>query len=129
MDLRLLDEIVAFMGGIGLTNRYDHLILAGASLGATYEGVPHWGQTFWDHLDLARSLHDVREVFILEHRQCGAYAKILGQVFSDDDDPAEAAAHAEVVFRLKTEIQVRHPELSVRSFLMGLRGDVIELLV
>jgi hypothetical protein len=41
MDLRLLDETVAFMDRLGMTKRYDHVILAGASLGVTYEGVPH----------------------------------------------------------------------------------------
>lgn len=128
MDLRLLDEIVAFMGNSGLTNRYDHLILAGASLGAVYEGAPHWGQTFWDHLDLAKGLHDVREVYILEHRQCGGYAKILGQAF-EADHVAETVAHAEVASRLKSQIQARHPELGVRGFLMDLSGGVIELAI
>ena len=33
MDLRLLDEIVAYMDGRNLTDRYDHVILAGAAWG------------------------------------------------------------------------------------------------
>jgi hypothetical protein len=128
MDLRLLDETVAFMDGIGMTNRYDHVILAGASLGASYEGLPHWGQTFWEHVDLAKELHDVKEVYILEHRQCGAYFKLLGLDFGDDQ-LAETQAHAEVASRLKSQIRARHPDLGVRGFLMDLSGGVVELLI
>lgn len=128
MDLRLLDETVAFMDSIGMTNRYDHVILAGASLGATYEGLPHWGQTFWDHVDVARELHDIREVYILEHRQCGAYRKLLGFSVGESAE-VEALAHAEVASRLKTQIQDRHPDLGVRAFLMGLSGEVTELTI
>lgn len=128
MDLRLLDETVAFMDLIGMTNRYDHVILAGAALGASYDGLPHWGQTFWDHIDIARELHDIREVYILEHRQCGAYRKLLGLSFGDHDE-TEALAHAEVASRLKSQIQARHPDLGVRAFLMDLFGGVTELAI
>lgn len=127
MDLRLLDETVAFMEQAGMTNRYDHVILAGASLGAVYEEIPHWGQTFWDHLDLALELHDVKEVWILEHRQCGAYRKLLSLAFEDGQDEAETRAHAEITLRLKDQIQARHSELGVRRLLMDLAGVVIEL--
>jgi carbonic anhydrase len=128
MDLRLLDETVAFMDSIGMTNRYDHVILAGASLGATYEALPHWGQTFWDHVDVARELHDVREVYILEHRQCGAYRKLLGLGF-EADPLAEIQGHTEVASVLKAQIRTRHPDLGVRGFLMDLSGGVIELAI
>ena len=128
MDLRLLDETVAFMDSIGMTNRYDHVILAGAALGASYDGLPHWGQTFWDHVDVARELHDVRQIYILEHRQCGAYRKLLGLAFGPNDE-TEALAHAEVASRLKSQIQARHPDLGVRAFLMDLSGGVIELAI
>ncbi|SIO29986.1 hypothetical protein SAMN05444166_3601 [Singulisphaera sp. GP187] len=128
MDLRLLDETVAFMDRIGMTNRYDHVILAGASLGASYDGLPHWGQTFWDHVDIARELHDIREIYILEHSQCGAYRKLLGLVFGEHDE-TEALAHAEVASRLKSQIRDRHPDLGVRAFLMDLSGGVTELAI
>lgn len=126
MDLRLLDETVAFMDLLGLTNRYDHVILAGASLGATFAGKPHWGETFRDHLALARQLHDIREVLILEHRNCGAYRLLLDL---DAAIPPEAEAHAHAVQadRLRGLIGREAPELRVRSYLMDLDGEVGEL--
>lgn len=34
MDYRLTDDTVAYMEGHGLHDKYDHVVLAGASLGA-----------------------------------------------------------------------------------------------
>jgi hypothetical protein len=56
MDIRLLDEVVRFMDHDGQTNRYDHLILAGAALGALGGKAGeycHWQETFDEHLQIA----------------------------------------------------------------------------
>ncbi len=126
MDLRLLDEIVDHMGGRSLTDRYDHVILAGAALGVVHAAHGHWAQTFWDHLALARELHEVEEVHILEHRECGAYQKLLGLHLSDDPE-AEKEKHAEAAHALEVLIRLQHPSLVVRSFLMDLEGRVSPL--
>ncbi|MBV8383761.1 MAG: hypothetical protein JO355_00045 [Planctomycetaceae bacterium] len=126
MDLRLLDEIVAYMDGRNLTDRYDHVILAGAALGVMSPATPHWGQTFWDHLVLARELHDIAEVHILEHRDCGAYRKLLGLDFTGDPD-AEALKHAEFANMLRSRIAREYPTLAVRCLLMDLDGRVSTL--
>jgi carbonic anhydrase len=126
MDMRLLEKTLSFMAGRGLSGRYDHVVLAGAALGVVYDEHSHWSRTFWDHLDLARELHDVREVHILEHRDCGAYKKLLGLHFQDDPH-AEARKHAESASRLRTLIHQRHADLEVRSFLIALDGNVIEI--
>lgn len=126
MDLRLLDEIVAYMDGRNLTNRYDHVILAGAALGVVHAAHGHWAKTFWDHLALARELHEVSEVHILEHRECGAYRKLLGLDFANDPE-AERRKHAEAAHALETLIGLQHPDLTVRGFLMDLDGQVSPL--
>jgi len=92
MDLGLLDNTLAFMNHGNLTNRYDHVILAGASLGALGGGggeFAHWRQTFFDHLGAACELHAVEDVYILEHRHCGAYHKVFQVVPDFGDSVAE----------------------------------------
>src|SRR5579885_3665325 len=71
IDYRLPGKIARYMEGRGLDANYDHVILAGASLGATNSLYPHWGKSFWDHLDLAIRLHSIKRVVILDHRECG----------------------------------------------------------
>jgi hypothetical protein len=77
MDLRLLDNLVAFMDFENLDNRYDQFILAGAAAGANSGGP--WRLAFFDHLCLAVALHEIKYVYIVEHRDCGAYEVMFGE--------------------------------------------------
>ena len=135
MDLRLLDDIVVFMEQDNLSNRYDQFILAGAALGALGGcdvNYAHWRQSFFDHLGAAHELHDIQDVYILEHRNCGAYHNVfhVAEEFGDSDAELkkEADCHRKYAQMLEDEIaawcEVEHIQLRVRSFLMGIRGDV-----
>ncbi|MGE0608537.1 MAG: hypothetical protein AB7O62_15685 [Pirellulales bacterium] len=135
MDPRLLDDTVEFMNHDNLCNRYDHVILAGAALGALggcNKKYSHWKKTFFDHLAGACELHAIEEVYILEHRGCGAYHKIfkVAPPFGDsqEDQAEEAACHLEYAKKLEVEIvkwgRQHHRKLKVKSFLMDLRGRV-----
>lgn len=141
MDLRVLDEIVQFMDHDNLANRYDHVVFAGAALGALGapgakpKEYPHWKDAFFDHLQAAVDLHQVQDVYILEHRNCGAYHKVF-KVCPDFGDTererkAEAECHLKYANRLEKEIQKwakpRGIKLRVAKFLMDLRGRVAPL--
>jgi hypothetical protein len=123
MDYRLVDETERYMSGRGLRNRYDHVVLAGASLGAITSKFPSWGQTFWDHLGVAIDLHHIRKVMVLDHRDCGAYKVILGNAHLASL-AAEREAHARALGELRTQILARHPKLEVELLLMALDGTV-----
>src|SRR5713101_6495289 len=84
MDFRLVDATERYMAGRGLRNKYDHIILAGASLGALTEKYPAWGKTFWEHLEVAIQLHKIHKVFLMDHRDCGAYKVILVEDLTKD---------------------------------------------
>lgn len=123
MDYRLTDATGRYMAGRGLKSKYDHVVLAGASLGAVTERYPEWNKTFWDHLALAVELHKIHEVMVLDHRDCGAYRSILGEDFSQD--PArETEVHSVQLKRLGALINERHRELKVELLLMSLAGKV-----
>lgn len=123
MDYRLLDATNHYMAERGLKNKYDHVVLAGASLGALTEKRPEWNQTFWDHLDLALELHQIHEVMVLDHRDCGAYKLLLGEDFSKDPG-RETEVHAVWLKRLEGSIKEKHRELRVELLLMSLAGKV-----
>ncbi|HEX4112957.1 MAG TPA: carbonic anhydrase [Stellaceae bacterium] len=123
MDYRLTGKVTDYMSGQGLAGKYDHVILAGASLGAVTSKFPDWGRTFRQHLDVAIELHRIHEVIVIDHRDCGAYKVILGR--DDAGDPAaETKIHAEMLHRLRAEIHREHPTLGVRLGLMALDGSV-----
>ena len=123
MDFRLMDEIARYMEGRGLANRYDHLIIAGASLGALTDKYPAWGQSFWSHLHLARELHQVKRLIVIDHRDCGAYKALLGSDLAKDP-AAETKRHGEQLRRFRAEAESRQPGLEIETLLMALDGSV-----
>lgn len=133
MDLRLMSHVAQFMERDGLTNRYDHVIMAGAALGAlgaNRKSHAHWQQTFQDHFDAALKLHAIKDVYIMEHRDCGAYKLFLeadGE-FDDSEYEKEEATHGKYAFQLTDLIHkwaaAEGKKLNIKSFLMDLRGNV-----
>ncbi|HPF59538.1 MAG TPA: twin-arginine translocation signal domain-containing protein [Candidatus Competibacteraceae bacterium] len=123
MDYRLIDDIVKYMDGRGLTNQYDHVILAGASLGAVTSEFKSWNKTFWEHLKIAIDLHHINRVILMDHRDCGAYKVILKADFAKD--PAlEQNVHGKYLRDLEKAVHKNYPKLEVETLLMNLDGTV-----
>lgn len=123
MDFRLTDDTERYMAGRGLRKKYDHIILAGASLGALTEKYPAWGRTFWEHLEVAIQLHGIHKVLVMDHRDCGAYRAVLGEDLAKD--PArEKSVHASKLRELGRLIKDKYPKLAVELLLMRLDGTV-----
>ncbi|MCB1777176.1 MAG: twin-arginine translocation signal domain-containing protein [Candidatus Competibacteraceae bacterium] len=123
MDYRLIDDMVKYMDGRGLTDQYDHVILAGASLGALTKEFKDWNTTFWEHLKISIDLHHINRVIVMDHRDCGAYKVILKADFAKDPT-LEENVHAKYLRDLKQMIQKKHPKLEVETLLMNLDGTV-----
>jgi len=121
MDYRLMDDVGTYLDGRGLKDNYDHLILAGASLGAVTNKYPHWGQAFFEHLGLAIKLHNVHRAILIDHRDCGAYRLIFGK---DTKGEEEKKLHAEQLHHLAKLIHEKHAKLAVETYLMDLDGKV-----
>lgn len=123
MDFRLMDDIERYMSGRKLRDKYDHIVLAGASLGALTDKYPAWSQTFWQHLDIAIKLHSIHKVIVMDHRDCGAYKVILGPEHAKDPK-TEKDTHATQLKKLKAQIAEKYPKLEVETLLMALDGKV-----
>ncbi|GIW86500.1 MAG: hypothetical protein KatS3mg108_0824 [Isosphaeraceae bacterium] len=99
MDLRLLDDAVRFMDEQNLTNRYDQFIAAGASLSLVRpaRGEPDpFASTrhgFYDHLELAVALHQIRYIYVIEHLDCGAYRYSGTPSYGEGDPDVDVRAH------------------------------------
>jgi carbonic anhydrase len=116
MDSRYPRRILETMDSLGLRGKYDQLVLAGASLGVVHKET--WRDTFFDHLEFAMKEHDVSQVLILDHRDCGAYKKFLG--VGPDDPKKEKDKHVEIYKEAVTIITRKFPSLrgKVRGLLL-----------
>jgi carbonic anhydrase len=126
IDYRLVDSNVRFIDGMGLQNNYDHVALAGASLAAVSDKFPTSNAAFWTHVDIAKQLHHVKKLIVVDHRDCGAYKVAFGDKFAPNP-PEEDAQHKAVMEQLKAQLAVKHPDLSSEYYLMALDGTAKRL--
>ncbi|HKD24214.1 MAG TPA: carbonic anhydrase [Rhizomicrobium sp.] len=127
IDYRLVGSGVQLLDSLGLTKDFDQVALAGASLAATSDKFPSANAAFWDQLDIARQLHHVRRLVVVDHRDCGAYKVVFGKDFASNA-PAEDAQHLAVMQKVKAELAQKHPELTSEYYLMALDGTAKKLL-
>ena len=114
MDFRFFLTIAEMMKGI----KYDHVILAGAALGVVQEKEKHWGKTYFDHLGLAVKLHKIRSVWVMEHRDCGAYGpKGFRLLPAKPDRKKERKEHLKQVRKFAAKIPA-DLELDFKCFLL-----------
>jgi carbonic anhydrase len=126
IDFRLVDAAVKFFDGDIHPRDYDLLALAGASLGAVSAKFPSSNAAFWNHVDIAKSLHHIKKVVVLDHRDCGAYKVAFGKQFAAEHN-AETAQHKSMMLQLKAALTQKHPELSSEFYLMALDGTAERL--
>ena len=153
MDLRLLDNLLLFLHHDNLANRYDHFVLAGASLSASnqnhflfkkdilekYNDFEHWKKNLSEHIQLAIDLHDIRDVYIVEHQDCGAYHYFvdrsdLALILEEKEyqyksskqlaDTISYKQYKKVKITDKQETIEEYYNLNVHCFHIDLRGNV-----
>jgi len=123
IDFRFFHKVADHIECAGLSGKFDHVILAGAELGAVVDFPPepklHWQQFFLEHLALSKALHNIKKVLVLGHRDCGAYKKF--KVLPENPTPdEELAAHKAQADRLEALVKRFHPDLAVDKFLLSL---------
>ena len=123
MDFRLIDDSSLFLNSIGLHNNYDNFILAGASLGYNQTLYSACSEKFDKHIELAEQLHDITDVIVLDHIQCGAYKLFYN--LSSITRVDEIALHHQNFIIFKQTINQKYPHLNVSSYLMDLDGSII----
>src|SRR5262245_39424462 len=98
IDLRYPSVILNLMEAKGYHKLYDQVALAGAGLAAVVDfpphPKPHWQQTFVEHVAISSILHKISAVWIMDHRDCGAYRSfgLLGTEPSDSEQLKEFLA-------------------------------------
>ncbi|HEY2070208.1 MAG TPA: carbonic anhydrase [Rhizomicrobium sp.] len=117
IDYRLVDDAIHFFDGKIGAGKYDLVALAGASLAGVGPAFPTSIGAFWDHIDIAKALHSIKRVVILDHRDCGAYKVQYGSLYQGSGAP-ELDQHREIMKLVKAEFERRKVGLPVEFWLM-----------
>jgi hypothetical protein len=119
-------QYMGLLHGIGrekLSDNYSQFVIAGGPIGAVHPKFSAWHKAYWDNLDITVSLHHIKRVVGITHRDCGA-AKLA---FGEDkvaNKEIETESHAEALNEFRSQVIKRHPKLSVITGVMGLDGRV-----
>jgi carbonic anhydrase len=96
----------------------------------------NWGPTFFDHLSIARLLHQITEVWVFDHLDCGAYKaiKLGGLPSATDLDPAQ---HTPELIKLQGYINTYTSStdylgnaattLAFKGFIMDTQGEITKV--
>ena len=122
IDYRLVDDAVRFFDTKHMTKDYDQVSLAGASLAAVSDKFPSSNAAFWDQLGIAKQLHHIKKVIVVDHRDCGAYKVAFGKDYQGEG-AAETAQHKSVMEQVKAKLAKTHPDLAAEFYLMALDGN------
>ena len=121
IDYRLVDDAVHFLDGKKLTHDYDQVSLAGASLAAVSDKFPESNAAFWSHVGIAKQLHSIKKVIVVDHRDCGAFKVGFGKDYKSDR-AGETAQHKGVMEQVKANLAKTHPDLAYEAYLMDVNG-------
>jgi carbonic anhydrase len=123
MDFRLIEDVSHIMDNLGYNTNYDHFILAGSSLGIVQEKFPHWGETFFDHLEISLNLHHFKKIVIIDHEDCGAYKKFYP--FANKEE--EYNNHRDCIQKAYDKITSIFHNFDFIAYFLDLNGNLSEI--
>lgn len=121
MDFRFVNDTVYFLNK-DYKDDYNKFSLAGASLGYNQDKFKEWGIVFDKHIELSKQLHDIDEIVVVDHMDCGAY-----RILYDNQDMSkeeEYQLHRKNLNKFKELINKKHPSLKVTMLLANLDGSI-----
>jgi carbonic anhydrase len=125
MDFRFVDDKVNFLNKIGYRDDYSKFVLAGSSLGYNQDTFPEWSKSFDKHIELAKDLHNIDEVIVVDHMDCGAYRILYDNPSMSKEE--EYKLHQKNLHEFKSLINKKFSSLRVTLLLINLDGSVTEI--
>ena len=123
IDFRLREEVEKLMEEIGLEDNYDEVVLPGASVSLAGEKYVDWAKAADEVIKVSKDLHEIKQVIILDHKDCGAFKIAFGK--DKMANPAnEKNAHKDQMRKAIAKIKAEYPDLKVYVYIMSLDGTV-----
>jgi carbonic anhydrase len=124
MDFRLHESLANFFAEQKLDGDGADVIRVGGAIKSLAQPKEARDREFFlEQLNVAYELHGVRQFYLINHEDCGAYG--LEDVI---DSPEELATHREDLRVAKALIQDRFPDTEILTYFMRLSGtaEVVE---
>ena len=116
MDPRFQKPVHKYLKEKKLTGKFSAFTIAGGSIGVTNEKFKKWHSTFWENLATSIKLHNISNLIVINHNDCGA-AKIVNgnNKFSTS---IENKIHNQSFKIIKRKLKKKHPSIKVSFKIM-----------
>tara|TARA_B000000609_G_C24142698_1_gene332267 strand:- start:113 stop:502 length:390 start_codon:yes stop_codon:yes gene_type:complete len=116
IDPRFQPKVFNYLKKKNLTGKYSSFTIAGGSIGVTAKKFKKWHSTFWENLATSIKLHNISNLIVINHNDCGA-AKIVNgnNKFSTS---IENKIHNQSFKIIKRKLKKKHPSIKVSFKIM-----------
>jgi len=135
MDFRLRDNMICQLNIRGYKNNYDEVIDAGSSLG--YNGLldyENWNIFIDQQITLAYNLHNISEIIVIDHLDCGAYKAQYGSEYDTNalqlhtDNITKCINTLWSVYGIGGSGSTLIPNLVINGYLLSIDGCNLDLI-
>jgi len=112
MDFRTITSLHDHLISLGLKDQYDLVSIAGAAKNLVDPVEPTDPQFFLRQISIAQSLHQVTQVILINHMDCGAYGSVK---FANKEE--ERKRHESDLKKAKEIIERHFPGITVKTVL------------
>ena len=116
IDPRFQPKVFNYLKKKNLTGKYSSFTIAGGSIGVTAKKFKKWHSTFWENLATSIKLHNISNLIIINHNDCGAAKIVNGN--NKFSTTIENKIHNQSFKIIKKKLKKKHPSIKVSFKIM-----------
>ena len=116
IDPRFQPKVFNYLKKKNLTGKYSSFTIAGGSIGVTAIKFKKWHSTFWENLATSIKLHNISNLIVINHNDCGAAKIVNGN--NKFSTAIENKIHNQSFKIIKKKLKKKHPRIKVSFKIM-----------
>ena len=116
IDPRFQPKVFNYLKKKNLTGKYSSFTIAGGSIGVTAKKFKKWHSTFWENLATSIKLHNISNLIVINHNDCGAAKIVNGN--NKLSTAIENKIHNQSFKIIKKKIKKKYPSIKVSFKIM-----------
>ena len=116
IDPRFQPKVFNYLKKKNLTGKYSSFTIAGGSIGVTAKKFKKWHSTFWENLATSIKLHNISNLIVINHNDCGAAKIVNGN--NKFSTTIENKIHNQSFKIIKRKLKKKYPSIKVSFKIM-----------
>ena len=116
IDPRFQPKVFNYLKKKNLAGKYSSFTIAGGSIGVTAKKFKKWHSTFWENLATSIKLHNISNLIVINHNDCGAAKIVNGN--NKFSTTIENKIHNQSFKIIKKKLKKKHPSIKVSFKIM-----------